>query len=286
MPLIDMHSHWATRRGYVARSAEELEHQENYFRSKPFYRTEEEMADDLRAAGVRTILDFGFTKTLPPAEAREVHEYGMDFERANRDVVLGHWIHGQPGVSGSLEEFRRCIEARVGFVGLAVNGSNGPPASDPSWKPFYDLCIEAGVPALIFVGTTGLGAGLPGGGGILLDSCHPRHLDEVAARFPDLTLIAGRPAWPWQSETIAILLHKPNIMYELHGWSPRYFTPELVYDLSRRLRDKAMFGADYPLFNYGRLVEDWKGLGLSDDVLEDIWSNNARRFFQKLGMDI
>ena len=30
---------------------------------------------------------------------------------------------------------------------------------------------------LIFVGTTGLGAGLPGGDGVILDHCHPRHLD-------------------------------------------------------------------------------------------------------------
>jgi hypothetical protein len=43
------------------------------------------------------------------------------------------------------------------------------------------LCIEAKAPALIFVGTTG--AGLSGGNGITLDSCHPPHLDAVAARF-------------------------------------------------------------------------------------------------------
>src|SRR4051812_4436474 len=78
-----------------------------------------------------------------------------------------------------------------------------------------------------FVGTTGLGAGLPGSTGIILDSCHPRHLDAVAARFAGLTIIAARPAWPWQSEMIAVLLHKPNVWCELHGWSPRYFSNEL-----------------------------------------------------------
>ena len=45
------------------------------------------------------------------------------------------------------------------------------------YAPFYKLCIEAGIPILFFVGTTGLGAGLPGGGGVILDNCHPRHLD-------------------------------------------------------------------------------------------------------------
>ena len=45
---------------------------------------------------------------------------------------------------------------------------------------------------LIFVGTTGLGAGLPGGDGVILDWCHPRHLDYVAARNPDLKIVAAR----------------------------------------------------------------------------------------------
>ncbi len=36
---------------------------------------------------------------------------------------------------------------------------------------------EAKNTGLIFGGTTGLGASLPGDKGILLDSCHSRHLD-------------------------------------------------------------------------------------------------------------
>jgi uncharacterized protein len=283
MPLLDLHSHWATPKGYPLQTPEELEHQELVFRSKPRYRSEDEMAADLRAAGVRTILDFGYTKYAGVETAREVHDYGFDFERANRDVVLGHWIHAQPGQDDRwLAEFRRCLDNRVGFVGLAVNGSGGAPASDPAWNPYYELCIEAGAPALVFVGTTGLGAGRPGGAGILLDACHPRHLDHVAARFPRLTVIAGRPAWPWQAEMIAIMLHKPNVWYELHGWSPKYFTPELVHDLSRRLRDRVMFGADYPMMDYARLVADWRAMELPEPVLEGVFFRNAERLLSTL----
>src|SRR5690606_4217795 len=103
------------------------------------------------------------------------------------------------------------------FVGLAVSGSGGVPATDPSYDPFYALCVEQRVPALIFVGHVGLGAGLRGGKGIILDHCHPRHLDRVAARYPELTIVAARPAWPWQSEMISVMLHKANVWCELHG---------------------------------------------------------------------
>jgi predicted TIM-barrel fold metal-dependent hydrolase len=38
-----------------------------------------------------------------------------------------------------------------------------------------------------------------------------------------------------------------------------------------------MFGGDYPLFRYERLVDDWKALGYADDVLGDVFSGNAAR---------
>jgi uncharacterized protein len=225
LQAIDIHSHWGTRRGYPLQTEEELAQQQRTWRSTPTYRTEAEMAEDFHQAGVRTILDFGYTKYLPVDEARPIHDYGFETQEAHADVIIGNWVHVQPELgSPALAEFRRCLDRGKGFVGLAVSGSGGLPASDPAWDPFYRLCIEAKSPALIFVGTTGLGAGLPGGNGIVLDTCHPRHLDAVAARFAELTIIAARPAWPWQSEMIAVLLHKPNVWYELHGWSPKYFT--------------------------------------------------------------
>ena len=167
----------------------------------------------------------------------------------------------------------------AGFVGLAVSGSGGAPASDPAYAPFYRLCIEANVPALIFVGHTGAGAGLPGGGGIVLDHCHPRHLDLVAAHWPDLKILAARPAWPWQTEMLAILLHKPNVWCELHGWSPKYFTADLKHEIGGRLRRRFMFGADYPIFGYQRLIDDWNSLGYDDDVLACVFHRNAERLF-------
>jgi len=283
MKLIDVHSHWGTRRGYTLRSEAELAQQKKTWNSEPAYQTEEEMAAYFRASGVQVILDFGFTKFMPLAEAAPVHDYGFETQRAHPDAILGHWIHIQPATGADgLRELRRCIDAAPGFIGFAVSGSGSGPPSDPKWFPFYDLCTEAGIPALIFVGTTGLGAGLPGGAGILLDDCHPRHLDFVAARFPKLTIVAARPGWPWQAETIAVLMHKRNIWYELHGWSPKYFTPELKHEIPRRLKDRMMFGADYPLFTYERLLRDWRAGGYDEDTLEAVFHRNAERFLEQV----
>jgi predicted TIM-barrel fold metal-dependent hydrolase len=283
MNIIDIHSHWGTKRGYTLRTPEELAQQKSTWNSTSTYVTEDEMADYLRRSNVRAVLDFGFTKFIPLAEAAQVHDYGFATERAHRDVILGHWLHIDPrtGADG-VRELRRCIDNAPGFVGFAVSGSGSGPASDPAWKPFYELCIEARIPALVFVGTTGLGAGLRGGGGILLDDCHPRHLDHVAVKYPDLTIVAARPGWPWQTETIAVLMHKRNIWYDLHGWSPKYFTADLKHEIPRRLRERILFGADYPLFTYERLLRDWRSEGYSEEVLADVFHDNAERFLAEV----
>jgi predicted TIM-barrel fold metal-dependent hydrolase len=283
MKKIDMHSHWGTKRGYPLQSAEQLAQQTKTWHSEPQYVSEQQMCDYFRAQHVRAILDLHFPKFMPFEQMRGLHDYGFEVQRSSPDVVIGHWIHIDPrsGAEG-VQELRRCIDQAPGFLGFGVSGSGTVPASDSSWIPYYRLCIEAHIPVLIFVGMTGYGAGMPAGSGVLLDDCHPRHLDYVAAKYPELTIVAGRPGWPWQDETNAVLLHKRNVWYEVHGWSPKYFTPALKHEISRRLKERVMFGADYPLFTYERLERDWRAEGYSEDVLEQVFHLNAERFFRSL----
>jgi predicted TIM-barrel fold metal-dependent hydrolase len=279
--IFDVHSHWGTRRGYPFQTEEELAQQERVFRSRPRYVTEAEMAEHFRSLRVRTILDLGVRAPHPIEAVRELHDYAFAVQKEHADVIYGNWLHVDPRMGrAAVDELDRCLRRGNGFVGLAVPGAGfNVAANDPSYRPLYDLCIAARAPVLIMVGTTGLGAGRPGGGGVRLDFSHPRHLDDVAAEFPDLTIVASRPAWPWQAEMIAILLHKPNVWYEVHGWSPRYFAPDLKVEIGRRLQDRVMFGADYPMFTYERLIADWRAEGYPEDVLDKIFRRNAERLF-------
>jgi predicted TIM-barrel fold metal-dependent hydrolase len=283
--IIDMHSHWGTRRGYALQSPDELAQQQKVWHSTPTHVTEAEMAEHFRATKVQTILDLGVRRGLSLEELRQLHDYALATQREHPDVILGNWFHLDPRLGrDGVAELRRCIEAGAGFVGLAVAGAGyNIPANDPLYAPYYKLCIEAGIPALILVGYTGLGATLPGGGGVRLECSHPRYLDDVAASYPELTIVAGRPAWPWQAEMIAVLVHKTSVWYELHGWSPKYFTADLKHEIPRRLRERTMFGADYPLISYERLIRDWRAEGYSEDVLEGVFHRNAQRFFETIG---
>lgn len=287
MKAIDMHSHWATENGYLYKGAEAVAAAENTYRMKVVYRTIEEMAEDLRAANVKTILDYGFAQNMPVEEVKEYNNEAAQMHRDYPDVILGNWcaIDPKTGLKG-LRELERCLRD-LNFIGFTTNAAViGIPCSDKTFYSFYELCIEAKAPVLICVGYTGWGAGLPGGKGVMIENCHPRYIDEVAAKFPDLTIIAGRPAWPWQVEMIAVLLHKPNVWNKLHGWAPKYFTPELKWEISHRLQDKIMFGADYPLFSYERLFKDWEADKYPLEILEKVFYKNAQKLFEGFGRKI
>ena len=283
MRVFDCHSHWSTERGYVFQDPAERANQEKIWRTRAVFETEQEMADTFRRNHVRTVLDLALTLWMDDLdEIRAIHDYAFAVARDHRDVIFGHWLSFNPEIGREgIREFERALAADAGFVGFGIVGQTrgGYPASDPIWDPFYKLSIDAGIPVLIHCGLTGIGQGMPGGKGILLDHGHPRHIDAVAARFPELRILAARPAFPWQEEMIAILLHKANVHYELHGWSPKTLPPALVREIGGRLQDRIMFGCDYPVLKFEMMIDRWQGLGLPDAVLEKVFHRNAEAYF-------
>ncbi|TAK31662.1 MAG: amidohydrolase [Chloroflexota bacterium] len=286
MKAIDMHCHWTTKTGSLWRTPQEIAMAEEHHKIKILYKTEEGMAEDLRKADVKAVMDYSFTMVSDDyGEVKDLHDYVGQFKRDYPDVVLGWWVSLDPRKDFTLREFERCLKDQ-GAMGFAFQGTTlGMPPTDRVFNPIYEMCCEAKAPVLIHVGYTADGAGFPGGGGRILEHCHPRYLDEVAARFPGLQVIAGRTAFPWEREMIAIMLHKPNVWMDVHGWLPRYFAPELKYDINRRLQDKVTFGADYPIYSYDTLFGDWESGEYKPEVLEKVYLKNAQRLLHLLGRD-
>ena len=284
MRIFDCHSHWSTRRGYIFQTAEAQASQRRIWGTEPAFQTEDELAATLRRNNVRAMLDLALTAFHPMSidEIRTFHDYTFEVQRKHSDVIFGHWLSFDPTIgSEGLKEYERAVAAKAGFIGFGVIGQarHRRAASDPIWDPFYKLSIDAGIPVLIHCGLTGIGQGFPGGDGIVLDDGHPRHIDIVAARFPELKILAARPAYPWQDEMIAILLHKSNVHYELHGWSPKTFSPALRREIGGRLQDRIMFGCDYPVLKYEFMVQRWRELGFSEEILEKVFHRNAEAYF-------
>jgi uncharacterized protein len=148
---------------------------------------------------------------------------------------------------------------------------------DAAFQPLWEALEELGVPALFHTGQNGIGAGLPGGRGIKLRYSNPLLLDDVAADFPGLTVILAHPSVPWQAEAISMATHKANVFIDLSGWRPKYFPPELVRAVGGQLRDKVMFGSDYPLIAPERWLADFGELGVAPERWPAILKGTAAR---------
>ena len=149
--------------------------------------------------------------------------------------------------------------------------------NDRAFYPVYEAIEAAGVPALFHTGHSGIGTGLPGGGGIRLKYSNPMYVDDVAVDFPQMTIVLAHPSFPWQDEAISVALHKQQVYIDLSGWSPKYFPPQLVRYANTQLRDRVLFGSDYPLITPDRWLADFEQAGFKDEVRPLILKENAIR---------
>ena len=109
------------------------------------------------------------------------------------ETFAGAWGTVDPlGGEQAIEEARRAVAEHqvLGFHFHPIMGRYS--VDDPRFHPLFDAISALGVPVLVDVGTTGMGAGMPGGDGALLRHAHPQAIDALARvkerRFGRLTL--------------------------------------------------------------------------------------------------
>lgn len=173
-----------------------------------------------------------------------------------------------------VEEVERCHE--LGLRGLKFQQTvQGFFPDEARYYPIYEAAQKLGLICLFHMGTTGIAAGAPGGMGLKLKYSRPIHVDDVAADFPELRIIAAHPGWPWTDELLAMAVHKGNVYVDLSGWAPKYFPAILVQYVRTMLSKKALFGTDWPLLTIDRWEEEFGALGLPEDVKEKVMLKNA-----------
>jgi predicted TIM-barrel fold metal-dependent hydrolase len=206
---------------------------------------------------------------------RIANEEVSDAARDNPDIMIAFAsIDPHKGKFG-VREARRLIRDH-GIKGFKFHPTaQGFFPNDRMAYPLYEVIAEHKLPALFHSGHSGIGTGMPGGGGLRLKYSNPMYVDDVAADFPDMTIIIAHPSFPWQDEALSVCLHKPNVYIDLSGWSPKYFPPQLVQYANGQLKRKMLFGSDFPLITPDRWIKDFKEAAFKPEVHELILKDNA-----------
>jgi predicted TIM-barrel fold metal-dependent hydrolase len=242
-----------------------------------FGREEDEVMALLDEAGIARSLITGFderssvNETFVPNELvaaladrhpeRFVAFAGIDLLKG-MDAVrdLEHWVRDR------------------GFQGLSLRPFMiGLPADDRRYYPLYAKCVELGVPLSIHTSanwTTVAGS----------DLGHPRHIDTVAADFPELRIVMSHAGYPWVLEAVLLAWKYPNVYLELAAHRPRYMAapgtgwePLLRFGQTT-IADKVLFGTGWFLLGRppGQIVEEFCALPVRPDVMERWLGRNAQ----------
>lgn len=211
---------------------------------------------------------------------RYKNEEVAEIAASNDDILIPFAsIDPAKGKMGA-REARRLI-ADFGIQGFKFHPTiQGFYPNDRSAYILYEAIAEAGVPALFHTGQTGVGAGMPGGNGMRLKYSNPMYLDDVAVDFPDMPIILAHPSFPWQEEALAVATHKPNVYIDLSGWSPKYFPQILVRYANTLLKDKVLFGSDWPMISPERWLADFEKIDIKAEVRPKILKDNAAKLLR------
>ncbi len=271
--LFDLHVHVPDDQMYSVMGNHIVEASAAYFRAKVVKQALSQVEDELRAAGVT-----GYA-LLP------VPRSGFDANRANeisaKYLAQSEMAVGFAAVNPDRDPsatMRKALDDQLEGLKIHPTLQECYP-SDERLQPVYELLSDSRGVVVVHTGTSGIGGGLKGGGGMKIEYSRPIYIDEVAAKFPEVKFVMAHFGWPWTEEAIAISLQKANVYLDLSGWSPKYIPQELWKYANSLLQDKILFGSDYPFVNPLRWKSEFDMIELKPEVKEKILYKNAARLF-------
>jgi predicted TIM-barrel fold metal-dependent hydrolase len=188
-------------------------------------------------------------------------------------------ISGLHGMRGVRELERRVREQKFHALGVSAL-VDGIPASDRRYYPLYAKAVELGIPVRIY-SSMNYATDRP------YDLGHPRHLDQVAIDFPELTIIGGLGGWPWVNEMVALVRRHPKLYLDTSAHRAKYLGQrgsgwEMLMQFGNTLiQDKVLVGLSAGLVGqpHETLIQEYLALPLKDTVKEKWLYRNAARVF-------
>ena len=127
--------------------------------------------------------------------------------------------------------------------------------SDPSLDPLWTYAQEHALPVLLHTGTTFI-AQAP------LACTLPRHIDPVAARFPDVKIVMAHLGHPYENECVVVIRKHLNVYADV---SALHYRPFQLYNSLMLVQEygvwnKLLFGTDYPFTTVDASLDGLRGL--------------------------
>jgi uncharacterized protein len=245
-----------------------------------FQMPEEDVIKRLDEAGIGRSLITGFDELTTAHETFIPNELVAGLAERNPGRFIPFAGVDLMRGSEAVRELERLVRER-GFQGLSLRPFMlDVPADDRRYYPLYETCVELGVPVSLHTSANWTTVAVS-------DLGHPRHIDAVAADFPELVIVMSHGGYPWVLEAVLLAWKYQNVYLELAAHRPRYMAlpgtgwePLLRFGATT-IRDKVLFGTGWFLLGRppAQLVEEFRALPVPDDVMELWLGGNAASLF-------
>ena len=137
--------------------------------------------------------------------------------------------------------FERSL-SQYGFRGFKIYPPCGFSPSDPALFPFYELCAQYRVPAVVHIGPTSPT--------LSFRHASPFLLDEAALNFPTVNFILAHGSVNFTEECAMMCRFRPNIFLDISAFQtlPQNDAEALKRTVSQGINHKVLFATDWPVF--------------------------------------
>ena len=184
--------------------------------------------------------------------------YVADYVAAHPDRLVG-FLALDPTQPGWQDEMRH------GHTELGLRGIKLMPMyagfrpDETRLDPLWQYAQRHRLPVLLHTGTTFVSQAP-------LECTLPRHLDPVAARFPEARIIMAHLGHPYEGEAVVVARKHPNVYADVSAlhYRPFQLYQSLMLVQEYGVWDKVLFGSDYPFTTVNASVD---GLRRLNDML-------------------
>jgi predicted TIM-barrel fold metal-dependent hydrolase len=113
------------------------------------------------------------------------------------------------------------------------------------------------------------------------------YFDDVAVDFPDIKIVLAHLGWPWIMEALSLAIKHENIFLDLSGLPSGLGLPKEHFQFlfrsaplqlfERCLKDKIIFGSDFPRADPNSMAKALSEISLPSDVKQLLLGGNAAK---------
>jgi predicted TIM-barrel fold metal-dependent hydrolase len=219
---------------------------------------------------LKYVSQYNVEKVVVCSDFQEDNAYVLEKAKQYEKIIPVAYIDVNNGIVKAINEAEKSY--RNGAVALYVAPyRNRIDLNDRKLYPIYGLSAFYNKPVIVYGSIHFWSESSMWHG-------QPSYVDDIATDFPELKIIVCHGGNGFGPSILAVAQRHVNVYLEFSGLNPKYMAPEFLYAANTYLKEKCLFGTDFPLTDLETEIIRWDKV-LRDDVKHLFFYENVKKVF-------